>query len=160
MRSVVKANPGKLDKIKVALAQAVQADDPILLQEALNISVKTRDNSYSVANQLHEAHNDPSLLAREALLLSAEGFIHSANIGATRCLQYFLTVMPHDFKTVQRALRQAITHERVHAMKVLLDFVAKQGDNTYIKHMTTFFMDRGAPDPLPILAEKQVSGWE
>lgn len=71
MRSVVKANPGKLDKIKVALAQAVQADDPILLQEALNISVKTRDNSYSVANQLHEAHNDPSLLAREALLLSA-----------------------------------------------------------------------------------------
>lgn len=155
MRKAVKANPGKVEKIRQALDQAIKNDDPIQLQVGLEISVKTRDNSFSVANQLQEAKRpdcEYDFFTSDAFYLVSDALVLSAELGANKCMSYLLLVTPHEFKMCQRAMRAAIEHYRVDALKLLLDYIGKQDDTTYIKHMTKVFMDKGSPAPIPVLA--------
>lgn len=158
MRQTVKADAGKLAKIEAALDEAIRADNPIKLQEALNISVKTRDNSFSVSNQLKNA-SDPSspydLFGSDAFRLVGLAMRDAIKNNSIRCLKYFLTVVPHEFKLHQRCLRDAVNQSNVEAMKALLAYNSKLGHDLIVKHMTTVFLDEGASDPLPILAEKK-----
>jgi hypothetical protein len=158
MRQTVKADAGKLAKIEAALDEAIRADNPIKLQEALNISVKTRDNSFSVSNQLKNA-SDPSspydLFGSDAFRLVGRAMRDAIKNNSIRCLKYFLTIVPHEFKLHQRCLRDAVNQSNVEAMKALLAYNSKLDHDLIVKHMTTVFLDEGASDPLPILAEKK-----
>ena len=159
MRQRVKADTGKLTKIEMALTEAVEADDPIKLQEALEISVKTRDNSYSVSNQL-KGHYDNSypydLFGSDAFRLVGNAMRLACKKNATRCLNYFLTVVPHEFRLHQRCMRDAVNYANPEIVKSLLAFTGKLDHDLIVKHMTTVFMDEGSPEPLPILAENKV----
>lgn len=155
MRKSVAANQGKVDKIKTALEKAVKLDDPIELQVALDISVKTRDNSFSVANQLAEAQRpdcEYDFFTSDAFYLVSDALVQAAELGSNKCISYFLIVTPHEFKMLQRAMRAAIEHNQVTSLKLLLDYIGKLDDVTYIKHMTKVFMDKGSPAPIPVLA--------
>jgi hypothetical protein len=161
MRKAVVANQGKVDKIKNSLDHAVRLDDPIELQIALDISVKTRDNSFSVANQLAEAQKPDccyNFFTSDAFYLVSDALTLAAELGSNKCISYFLVVVPHEFKMLQRAMRAAIEHNRVSSLKLLLDYIGKLDDVTYIKHMTKVFMDKGSPAPLPILAAIKSKG--
>lgn len=155
MRKSVEANQGKVDKIRLALAEAIKLDDPIELQIALDISVKTRDNSFSVANQLKEAQKpdcEYNFFTSDAFYLVSDALSLASELGSDKCISYFLIVVPHEFKMLQRAMRAAIEYNRVPSLKLLLDYIGKLDDVTYIKHMTKVFMDKGSPAPIPVLA--------
>lgn len=155
MRKAVKANVGKVEKIRATLEQAIRQDDTMDLQVGLAISVKTRDNAYSVANQLKEAMNPESELdffTSDAFYLVGDALVLAAELGSVKCMSYLLLVTPHEFKMCQRAMRAAVENNQVGALKTLLDYIGKQDDVTYIKHMTQVFMDKGSPAPIPILA--------
>jgi hypothetical protein len=158
MRQTVKADTGKLAKIEDALSDAVKSDDPIKLQEALDISVKTRDNSFSVSNQLESA-SDPSspydVFASDAYRLVGQAMRDAIKNNSLRCLNYFLMVVPHNFKLHQRCLRDAVNVANVEAVRALLAYTGKLDHDMIVKHMTTVFLDEGDSSPLPILAEKK-----
>jgi hypothetical protein len=160
MRKAIQSNAKKIEKIKQALEQAICDDDLMQLQLALEISVKTRDNSFSMENLLREAQKPTccyDFFTSDAFYLISEAIQLCAKLDANKCLSYILLRTPHEFKMSQRALRIAITHHNVNALKLLLDYIAKLDDKTYIKHMTTVFMDKGSPLPLPILAAQAVA---
>ncbi len=159
MRKAIKSNPGKVEKIKAALDKAMKSDDLIDLQIALDISVKTRDNSFSIAKLLSEAMRPDcsfDFFTSDAFYLVAEALQLGSELGSTKCLQYVLLTTPHEFKMLQRCLREAINHNQVDTLKVLLDYIGKLDDATYIKHMSTVFMDKGSSSPLPLLAAEHV----
>ena len=158
MRQTVKADSGKLAKIEEALNEAIISDDTIKLQEALEISVKTRDNSYSVSNQLKSASDTKSpydLFSSDSFRLVGHAMRQAIKFNSLRCLKYFLTIVPHDFKLHQRCLRDAINTSNVGAVKVLLAYTGNLDHAIIVKHLTTVFLDEGPSDPLPILAEKK-----
>jgi hypothetical protein len=157
MRQIVKADAVKCAKIEETLHAAIISDDTIKLQEALEISVKTRDNSFSVINQLKSASDSASpydLFASDAFRLVGFAMRQAIKHNSLRCLKYFLTVVPHEFKLHQRCLRDAINSSNVGAVKALLAYTGNLDHPTIVKHMTTVFLDEGPSDPLPILAEK------
>jgi hypothetical protein len=158
MRQTVKADAAKVAKIEEALHEAIISDDAIKLQEALEISVKTRDNSFSVINQMKSA-SDPScpydVFASDAFRLVGYSMRQAIKHNSLRCLKYFLTIVPHEFKLHQRCLRDAINTSNVGAVKALLAYTGNLDHAIIIKHMTTVFLDEGPSDPLPILAEKK-----
>ena len=161
MRKSVAANQGKVDKIKAALEKAVKLDDAIELQVALDISVKTRDNSFSLANQLAEAQRpdcEYDFFTSDAFYLVGDALTLAAELGSNKCISYLLIVTPHEFKMFQRAMRAAIEHNQVASLKLLLDYIGKLDDVTYIKHMTKVFMDKGSPAPIPVLAAVKSKG--
>ncbi|MDF1761635.1 MAG: hypothetical protein P1U40_13970 [Coxiellaceae bacterium] len=161
MRKAVVSNQGKVDKIRIALDKAIKLNDPIELQVALDISVKTRDNSFSVANQLSEAQKPDSeydFFTSDAFYLVSDALTQASELGADKCISYLLIVTPHEFKMLQRAMRAAIEFNRVSSLKLLLDYIGKLDDVTYIKHMTKVFMDKGSPAPLPVLAAVKSKG--
>ena len=158
MRQIVRANAGKLAKIEKSLYEAIALDNPIKLQEALEISVNTRDNTFSVSNQLLMA-SDPSspydLFASDAFRLVGEAMRIACKKNASRCLKYLLTVVPHQFRLHQRCLRDAVNASSVEAVRALLDFTGKLEDELIIKHMTIVFMDEGSSEPIPALAKSK-----
>ena len=156
MRKIVKADQGKLDKIQAALAEAIATDDTIKLQEALEISVKTRDNSFSVSNQLRMASDPGSpydLFASDGFRLVSHAMREACKVNAHKCLKYFLIIVPHEFRLHQRCLRDAVNASSVEAVKALLEFTGKLDDELILKHMTIVFMDEGSPEPVPALAK-------
>lgn len=155
MRKAIKSNAGKVEKIRQALANAIDADDLFLLQEALDISVKTRDNSFSMANLLAEAKTPNcsfDFFTSDAFYLAAEAIEKASEQNATKTLGYLLLSTPHEFKMLQRSMRAATVNHHVEALKQLVDYIGKLDDSLFIKHMTTMFMDKGSPLPLPLLA--------
>jgi|GEM_PF-2622368 len=158
MRQIVKADAGKLAKIKASLDDALETDNTIKLQEALEISVKTRDNSFSVINQLNSAKEPSStydVFASDAFRLAGEAMRKSIKNNKIKCLKYFLMIMPHDFKLHQRCLRDAVNTSNLEAVKALLAYTGKLDHPMIVKHMTTVFLDEGDSAPIPILADKK-----
>jgi hypothetical protein len=155
MRKAIKSNQGKVDKIHDALEKAVQSDDQIGLQIALDISVKTRDNNFSIANLLRESMRPDcsfDFFTSDAFYLVTDALVLASELGATKCMSYLLITTPHEFRMLQRCMRAAINNNQPGALKLLLDYLGKLDDQTYIKHMTKVFMDKGSPVPIPELA--------